>query len=175
MDIYTLPNVKSIASRKQPHSTGRSSRCFLTTQRGGIAWLGGRRKREEIWGICIGMAGSLCYKAETNTTLQSNYTPIKMFKKKRILQKKIIKPQKEKKKKRTKKNYKINWKTRIKMVISTYLLIITLNVNRLLHSKTQSGRLHRKTNYNMLPVRDSLQGERHKQTENKQMEKDISW
>ena len=31
MDIYTLPNVKQIASGKQPHSTGRSARCFVTT------------------------------------------------------------------------------------------------------------------------------------------------
>ena len=29
--IYTLPNVKEIASGKQPHSTGRSARCFVTT------------------------------------------------------------------------------------------------------------------------------------------------
>ena len=36
---------------------------------------------------------------------------------------------KNKKKKRTKKNYKKNWKTRIRMAISTYLSIITLNVN----------------------------------------------
>ena len=35
MDIYTAPNVKSIASGKQPHSTGRSARCFVTTERGG--------------------------------------------------------------------------------------------------------------------------------------------
>ena len=31
--------------------------------------------------ICICIADSLCYKAETNTPLQSNYTPIKMLKK----------------------------------------------------------------------------------------------
>ena len=29
--IYTLPNVKLIASEKQPHSTGRSARCSVTT------------------------------------------------------------------------------------------------------------------------------------------------
>ena len=33
--------------------------------------------------ICICINDSLCYKAETNTPLQSNYTPIKMFKKKK--------------------------------------------------------------------------------------------
>ena len=50
MDIYTLPNVKQIASGKQLHSTGRSARCFVTTYRGGIGQMGGRHKREEIWG-----------------------------------------------------------------------------------------------------------------------------
>ena len=29
--IFTLPNVKQIASGKQLHSTGRSARCFVTT------------------------------------------------------------------------------------------------------------------------------------------------
>ena len=50
MDLYTLPNVKQIASGKQPHSTGRSAWCFVTTLRGGIGKVGGRFKREEIWG-----------------------------------------------------------------------------------------------------------------------------
>ena len=40
-----------------------------------------RGKRYED--ICIGIADSLCYKAETNTPLSSNYTPIKVFKKKK--------------------------------------------------------------------------------------------
>ena len=31
--------------------------------------------------ICICITDSLCYKAETNTPLESNYTPIKMLKK----------------------------------------------------------------------------------------------
>ena len=31
MSIYTLRNVKQIASRKKPHSTGRSAQCFVTT------------------------------------------------------------------------------------------------------------------------------------------------
>ena len=45
MDIYTLPNVKSIASGKQPHSTGRSARCFVTPLEG---WdrEGGRETQE---------------------------------------------------------------------------------------------------------------------------------
>ena len=32
--------------------------------------------------MCLRMADSLCYTAEANTPLQSNYTPIKMLKKK---------------------------------------------------------------------------------------------
>ena len=45
MDIHTLPNVKPIASGKQPHSTGRSARCFVTTLEG---WdrEGGRETQE---------------------------------------------------------------------------------------------------------------------------------
>ena len=33
--------------------------------------------------ICVCITDSLCYKSETNTPLESNYTPIKMLKKKR--------------------------------------------------------------------------------------------
>ena len=55
MDIYTLPNVKQIASGKQLHSTGRSALCFVTIQRGGtgrggIGRVGRRLKRKGIWG-----------------------------------------------------------------------------------------------------------------------------
>ena len=46
MDIYTLPNVKEIASGKQPHSTGRSAWCFVTTWRGGMGRVGGREVQE---------------------------------------------------------------------------------------------------------------------------------
>ena len=49
MDIYTLPNVKQIASGKQPHSTGRLAQCFVTTWRVGIGRVGERHK-EGIWG-----------------------------------------------------------------------------------------------------------------------------
>ena len=78
--IYTLPNVKSIVSGKQPYRTGRSALCFVTTKRGGIGKVGGTHKRERYGDICICVADSLCYKAETNTRLKSNYTPIKMLK-----------------------------------------------------------------------------------------------
>ena len=33
--------------------------------------------------MCIRVADSLCYTAEANTPLQSNYTPVKMLKKKK--------------------------------------------------------------------------------------------
>ena len=46
MDIFSLPNVKSIASGKQPHNTGGSARCFMSTQRGGIGRVGGREMQE---------------------------------------------------------------------------------------------------------------------------------
>ena len=49
MDLYILPNVKQVTSGKQPHSTGRSAQCFVTTQGGGIRRVGGRHKREGIW------------------------------------------------------------------------------------------------------------------------------
>ena len=39
--------------------------------------------------MCIRMADSLCYTAEANAPLQSNYTPIKMFKKKSFIEYKI--------------------------------------------------------------------------------------
>ena len=51
MDIYALPNVKPIASGKQPHSTGRSAQCFVPPRGVGQGGLeGGRGKREEIRG-----------------------------------------------------------------------------------------------------------------------------
>ena len=43
-------------------------------------WEGDARGRR-YGDICICIADSLCYKAETNTPLKSNCTPIKMLKK----------------------------------------------------------------------------------------------
>ena len=43
-------------------------------------WEGGSRGRG-YGDICMHMADSLCYTAEANTALWSNYTPIKMYKK----------------------------------------------------------------------------------------------
>ena len=49
---------------------------------------------------------------------------------------------KKHKEKGTKKKHRINWKTRFKMAINTYISIITLNVNGLnAPIKRQSGRL----------------------------------
>ena len=43
--------------------------------------------RGRVYGdICIHIADSLCYAAETNITMYSNHTPIKMFFKKGIIQ-----------------------------------------------------------------------------------------
>ena len=46
IDLHILSNVKWIASGKQPHSTGKSAWCFVTTWRGGIGRVGGREMQE---------------------------------------------------------------------------------------------------------------------------------
>ena len=44
-----------------------------------VLCVGLNRKKIQKWGaICICIADSLCCTVETNTTLQSNYTPIKV-------------------------------------------------------------------------------------------------
>ena len=65
--IYTTK--RKIASGKQPHSTGRSAQCFVTTQRGGIGGWEGEARGKRYGDICICIADSLCYTAETNTPL----------------------------------------------------------------------------------------------------------
>ena len=60
--------------------------------------------------------------------------------------------------KRRKEKDIINWKTRFKTAINTYLSIITLNVNALNAPirKTQSGRLNKKAKaFNLLSARNS--------------------
>ena len=44
-----------------------------------------KREAQEGGDICILTADSLCCTTETNTTLYSNYTPIKIKKKKNLL------------------------------------------------------------------------------------------
>ena len=65
MDIYTLPDVKQIASGKQQHSIGRSAQGSVTTEGG---WEGDPRGRG-YGDICIPMADSLCCAVEINTAL----------------------------------------------------------------------------------------------------------
>ena len=50
------------------------------------------REAEEAGGICTHMADSCCCTAETNTTLQSNYSPIKNKKLNSFLKKKRLGP-----------------------------------------------------------------------------------
>ena len=71
--MYTLQQVyKQVASGKVLYRTGGFVQCSVVTWRGG-----GGGEVPEGRDICIQIAGSLCYTAESNTTLQSNYTPIK--------------------------------------------------------------------------------------------------
>ena len=43
----------------------------------------GEARGKSYGNICICITDLLCYKAETNTPLKSNYTPIKMLRKKK--------------------------------------------------------------------------------------------
>ena len=60
MDIYTLPNVKQIASGKQLRSTGRSAWCFVTTWRGGVGGWEGNAGGRGCGDVCMHIADSLC-------------------------------------------------------------------------------------------------------------------
>ena len=72
-DIYTLLCIKQITNENLLYSTGSS------TQYSVMAYMG--RKSPKRGDICVCIADSLCYTTETNRTLQSNYTPVKIFKK----------------------------------------------------------------------------------------------
>ena len=56
----------------------------------------GDAKGKRYGDICICITDSLCYKAETNTPLQSNYTPIKKCKKNKELKEQKYKSKKRK-------------------------------------------------------------------------------
>lgn len=63
IDMYTPPGLKQIASGKTP--VPRRAASFCGDSEGGKGrWEGGSRGRG-----CIHMAASLCYTAETSTTL----------------------------------------------------------------------------------------------------------
>ena len=64
--------------------------------------------RRRCGDVCICTADSLCYTAETNTTRKSNYTPIKMLKKKKVLYYKVHYEENEKTSHRIDEN---TWKT----------------------------------------------------------------
>ena len=64
--MYTLPCVKQTANGML-HHTGDSARLSAMVRKGGMGgeWEGGPRRRH----VCVLMADSHCYMADTNTTL----------------------------------------------------------------------------------------------------------
>ena len=68
--------LKSTGSQRVGHDWATS----LSLSFRGVGWRGGREALEEGY-LCLFMANLLCCMAETNTKLQSNYPPIKNFKK----------------------------------------------------------------------------------------------
>ena len=67
IDIYTLPCVKYRASGNLLYSSGSSAWCSVMTYMVGLR-VGGWRKVQEGGDICIHIADSLHFTAETNTT-----------------------------------------------------------------------------------------------------------
>ena len=76
LKIVQIPRVKQIAGEKLLYSTGSSGWYSLMTQRGRGRRAAGR-ELQEGGHICIHIAGSCCCTAETNTTFESNFIPIK--------------------------------------------------------------------------------------------------
>ena len=70
--IEELSGIDLIESGKLLYNTGSSAWCAVMILRGG--W-----KVQEGGDTCIHIADSLSCTAETNKTLESNYTPIKSF------------------------------------------------------------------------------------------------
>ena len=68
IDIYTLPCVKQRAIGNLLYTTGSSAGCSVGTYMCGMGG-GCGREVQEGGDICIHIADSLCYTAETNTTL----------------------------------------------------------------------------------------------------------
>ena len=65
---YTLLYVKQVTNKDLLYSTGNSTQYSVMT------YVGKESKKEWIY-----ITDSLCCTPETNTTLQINYTPIKIF------------------------------------------------------------------------------------------------
>ena len=91
-----------------------------------------------------------------------------------IIQRETIKPQKKKQKERNK-EIQSQWeKLRFRIVMNTYLLMITLNVNEL----NAPSKRHRMAGWikkkKSLHTRHPPQGKGHTQTESEEMEKGIS-
>lgn len=70
--IYILPYVRQRASGNLLYPSGSSAQGSLLTW--GVMWVG--REAHEGGDTCVGMAGSLCSTAETNTALLGNYITI---------------------------------------------------------------------------------------------------
>ena len=69
MYIYTLPNVKPRASEKQLHREISSVLCDHLERWDMEGGREGDARGKRYGDICICIADSLCYKAETNTPL----------------------------------------------------------------------------------------------------------
>ena len=77
IDIHIPPCVKQIATGQLLYTTRSSAWCSVMTWRGGKRVARSGREIQEGGGTCIHISDSLHCTAETNTTLQSNYPPIK--------------------------------------------------------------------------------------------------
>ena len=73
-ETYALLYVEQITGGKLLYNTKSSTWCSVTTLEG---WDRGWGRVQDGGDTCILMADSCCYMAETNTTLESNYLPIK--------------------------------------------------------------------------------------------------
>ena len=75
INIPTFTTMCKIATGKLLYNTGSLAWCSVMTQ--GVRWQGGRLKKEEIYVYLT--ADSSCSTTETNATLQSNCTLIKIL------------------------------------------------------------------------------------------------
>ena len=76
METYTLPSVKQTASGNLLYDSGKLKLGFSNNLEGWDCW-GYGREVQKVGDICIPMADSCLYMAETNTILSSNQPPIK--------------------------------------------------------------------------------------------------